>query len=76
MSTSAIVSDAIQRAGGQSAVARAFGVSQPSVWEWIQRGSVPAHRCLLLAEMAGIDVRTLRPDVFGKRNGNHGNHKR
>jgi DNA-binding transcriptional regulator YdaS (Cro superfamily) len=37
--------DSINRAGGAAAVAAHFGISNTSVYEWIERGWVPPERC-------------------------------
>jgi len=37
--------DVIKRAGGASSLARHFGISPVSVYEWIASGQVPAERC-------------------------------
>lgn len=39
------VKEAIERAGGATAVASHFGIRPVSVYEWIKRGLVPADRC-------------------------------
>lgn len=36
---------AIEAAGGVSAIAAHFGISLVSVYEWIKRGYVPAEKC-------------------------------
>lgn len=51
--------DLINALGGQSAVAREIGVSQPSVHEWTKTG-IPSgriHRMAILAEQKGIATR-------------------
>ncbi|MDA8416758.1 MAG: YdaS family helix-turn-helix protein [Betaproteobacteria bacterium] len=51
--------DLINALGGQSAVAREIGVSQPSVHEWTKTG-IPSgriHRMAILAERKGIATR-------------------
>lgn len=61
--------DALQSAleivGGQAALARAVGVSQPTVWGWVHRiGKVP-HRFVLGVEAAtGVPKEDLSPDIY------------
>ncbi|WP_018935678.1 MULTISPECIES: YdaS family helix-turn-helix protein [unclassified Thioalkalivibrio] len=45
-------------------LAKRMGVSQPSVWEWIQTGRVPAKRCRELEALTGVRAEELRPDIF------------
>ncbi len=62
--------DALHRAigllGGQAALARACGVSQPTVWYWIKRGRVPAERVKAIEAATGgrVTAAELRPDIF------------
>ena len=51
--------------GGQAALARKLGVSQPTVWGWLHRiGKVP-HRYVLGVEAAtGIPKEDLSPDIY------------
>lgn len=55
--------EAIQRAGGCSAVARLFGLSRQAVLKWTYT-QVPAERVRKLAKAAQIPPELLRPDVF------------
>jgi DNA-binding transcriptional regulator YdaS (Cro superfamily) len=59
------VADAIDRAGGVSAVAKAIGIEYQSVREWyIGDRRVPMRRCPALAHLAGgVSVEELRPDL-------------
>ena len=54
---------AIQRAGGQSALARALGVKQPVVANWLAR-QVPAGRVLSIETATGVPRTELRPDIY------------
>lgn len=54
----------IQRAGGQSAVARALGVRQQSVQQWIASGRIPPCRVLGLSRLTGVPPSLLRPDLY------------
>ena len=53
--------EAIRAAGGVGALARALGISQPSVSNW-QR--VPAERVLAVESLTGVPRATLRPDLY------------
>lgn len=61
---------AIELCGGQTALAKAIGVQQPHVWNWLNRshGVVPAEHCIKIEEATGgkISRYDLRPDVFGE----------
>lgn len=59
---------AVQIAGGQSQLAKAVGVKQQHVWNWLNRDMKPAAGRVLAIEeaVAGRVTRyQLRPDVFG-----------
>lgn len=51
----------------QSELARICGVSQPTVWGWINtgRGILPPQYALNVEEALGVSRHVLRPDVFG-----------
>ena len=53
--------DAIRAAGGIGALARALGISQPSVSNW-QR--VPAERVIAGEALTGVPRANLRPDLY------------
>jgi DNA-binding transcriptional regulator YdaS (Cro superfamily) len=57
--------EAIEKAGGTSAVASLFGIKPASVSGWIARGSVPAEHCPAIERHSKGAVRCedLRPDV-------------
>lgn len=52
---------AIKVAGGVGALARALGISQPSVSSWRR---VPSERVLEIERICGVDRRQLRPDLY------------
>lgn len=64
------VKDAIQRAGGAAAVARAFGMSRISVYEWITKNRVPDNRVLALAELTAWEYtpHALAPRLYPNEN--------
>jgi DNA-binding transcriptional regulator YdaS (Cro superfamily) len=59
------LTEAIVKAGGQAGLARALGVSQPSVWHWVHRSKrVPAEYVLPVEAITGISRHDLRPDLY------------
>lgn len=52
---------AIDAAGGVGALARALGISQPSVSNWAR---IPAERVLAVEASTGVSRETLRPDLY------------
>ena len=65
----AALSRAIEKLGGQSALARACGVKQGHVWHWLNKSrSVPANYVLAIEAATGgaVTRHELRPDIFGK----------
>ena len=66
---SKIIQKAVESAGGQAALARAVGVKQQHVWNWLNRDRrVPAERCADIerATNGAVTRAELRPDVFGE----------
>lgn len=63
----AALADAIERAGGQSALARICGVRQGHVWAWLNKTRrCPAEHVLAIERATGVTRHRLRPDVFGE----------
>lgn len=58
--------EAIEKAGGQSAMARVCGVTQPTVWGWINTGRkiLPAEYVLAVEGATGLSRHVLRPDLY------------
>lgn len=59
---------AVEKAGGQSALARACGVKQGHVWHWLNKSlRVPAEHVLAVeaATKGDVNRHELRPDIFG-----------
>ena len=50
----------------QSELARICGVSQPTVWGWVNkgRGIIPAEYVLAVEKATGINRSALRPDLY------------
>ncbi|WP_168069817.1 transcriptional regulator [Sphingomonas kaistensis] len=60
---------AVDKAGGQSAFARLHGVSQPTVWAWLNNGkALPAEFVLRTEAETGISRHDLRPDIYPREN--------
>lgn len=60
---------AVELAGGQSSLAKAIGVKQQHVWNWLNRDGKPAAEHVLGIEKATegrVTRYDLRPDVFGQ----------
>ncbi|RDJ19703.1 molecular chaperone [Bosea caraganae] len=55
--------EAIKAVGGVGALARALGISQPSVSSW---NRVPSERVLEVERVSGVGRSRLRPDLFGE----------
>ena len=69
MQTVQALKRAIEKAGGQSALARACGVKQGHVWHWLNKSlRVPAEHVLAVEAATGGSVtrHDLRPDIFEK----------
>lgn len=48
-------------------MARLIGISQPSVWKWVQAGKhLPAEHVRKVEQSTGISKHLLRPDIFGE----------
>lgn len=69
MSPRKALKKAIKAVGSQSALARACGVSQQAVQQWLVNGKVPATRVQhVVSACAGtVSAVDLRPDVFAER---------
>lgn len=56
---------AVMRAGSQAAMGRLLGVSQPTVWKWLQSTKrLPAEHCLAVETATGVSKHLLRPDIY------------
>jgi len=55
---------AIDKAGGQSALARELKVKPQSVHEWAARGFPPPGRVLPIEKFTGVSRHELRPDLY------------
>lgn len=59
-----MVNEAIERAGGPSALARAVGCDHSTVIGWRRKGRIPAERVSAVAQASGVPPHQLRPDLF------------
>lgn len=50
--------------GSQSELARLLGVRPQAVQQWVKSGRVPPRRARAVAELTGIALHELNPDVF------------
>lgn len=56
---------AVEAAGTQCKFADALGVSQPTVWRWLQSSKrLPAEHVLTAERLYGISRHDLRPDIY------------
>ena len=58
------IQEAIDAAGGQSALARLLGINRSSVNEWKKRGKIPPTRVLAVEKATGVSRYKLRPDLY------------
>lgn len=65
-----LIADVIDRLGGPTKAADALKLKHPSViLNWRRRKAVPAAYVLAIEGLTGISRHDLRPDVFGKGEG-------
>ena len=56
---------ASEKIGSQSAMARLLGITQASVWGWLNRGTpLPAQHVLKVERESGVSRHELRPDIY------------
>ncbi len=55
---------AVDKAGGQSALARILGVRPQAVQKWCASGVVPPLRVLAVEAATGVCRKALRPDMY------------
>lgn len=59
------IENAVKKAGGRGAVAKALGVTPEAVRQWIV-GKIPAERAVELEKVSGVHRSFLRPDLWGE----------
>ena len=57
---------AVEIAGGQSSLARAVGVSQPRVWNWLHKSLISPEFVIPVEKATGVSRHELRPDIYPK----------
>ena len=69
MQTHTPLQKAIKIAGGQTALARAIGTNQSTLWTWLNRadGNAAPEYCRRIEAATGVSRYELRQDVFGPR---------
>lgn len=56
---------AVDKAGGQTGLARICGLTQPAVWKWLQSSKhLPAEYVLAVEAATGVSRHLLRPDIY------------
>ncbi|BCA60225.1 helix-turn-helix domain-containing protein [Sphingomonas sp. HMP6] len=66
------LTDAVRIAGGQSALARICGKSQPAVWKWLQSSKrLPAEHVIAVEAATRISRHALRPDIYPPEHPSH-----
>lgn len=55
---------AIEKAGGQTALAKLVGRSQGAVSQWVRERKVPAEMAVKIERATGVPRYELRPDLF------------
>lgn len=57
---------ALDKAGSQVRLAEVCGVSQPTVWGWLNKGSgrIPGEYVLSIERELGVSRHLLRPDLY------------
>ena len=55
---------AIEKAGGQTALAKAIGKTQGHISKWLERGHVPPECVIPIEKATGIPRHELRPDLY------------
>lgn len=58
------ISRAAEKLGGQSALARALGITPQAVQRMCATGRVPAGRVLSIERLSGVSRHELRPDLY------------
>lgn len=49
---------------GVTSLAKAAGVSPPTIYTWYRSGRIPAERVLAVEKATGISRHELRPDIY------------
>lgn len=60
----AAIIHAVDKAGGQSALARKLGIRPQAVQKWCAAGRIPPTRVLAVEAATGVSRKALRPDIY------------
>ncbi len=55
---------AIDKAGGQTSLAKKCNVKQPTIFKWLMKGIVPPRKVLLVEKITGIPRHKLNPFIY------------
>jgi DNA-binding transcriptional regulator YdaS (Cro superfamily) len=58
------IQKAVNKCGGQSALAKALNVSRAHVNRMVKTGHVPSSQCKKIELLTGVTAEMLRPDIF------------
>ena len=58
------IKQAIDKAGGMHALARALGIKYQAIQSWQKNQKIPAERVIEVERVTGISREKLRPDLF------------
>ncbi len=62
--------EAVEIAGGQTALASLIGVKQGHVWNWLNKAKkVPAEQVIPIETATGVHRSRLRPDLYPPEQG-------
>lgn len=62
-----VAKEAVDRAGGQAALALKVGVSQQAVQQWVAKGCIPAARAAHVGRITKLPVRKLLDALDAKK---------
>lgn len=60
----AAIIHAVDKVGGQSALARKLGIRPQAVQKWCASGRIPPLRVLAVEAATGVSRKALRPDIY------------
>jgi len=58
------IHEAVQIAGGQTALAKIVGVKQPTIFKWLKRGVIPPRKVLAVEKATGVSRHKLNPFIY------------
>lgn len=62
------IQQAVVRANGQTALARAIGCTQGLIWQYVNGSAIPPpERCIAIERATGVICELLRPDITWDR---------